>query len=569
MTRTRRIPSRWVRWTLASVAALVVCGAFGLTTANAELSLGPHEARYEVTTDDLVTVDFGPLGTLQIDSPVPFGLGADVTVKEIPAELREVDESATLDALQGDAQSYLQFFSTPESTIERAVRALVKDALVRTLVALVVVAGAVAGVALLMGSARRREVSAVLAPRTWEVTAGVVVLGLVTGTLTSGVVRHDPDGEPSAVFAGTALEGARITGRLAGVIDTYGGKLLDTYRDNEDFYADADASLDEAWSERLAQQESFDLRASVGLEGPAALQDALYRGEIVTMVVISDLHCNMSMAPLITTTVERSGASVVLNAGDTTMNGTSVEDACVTAFAGAAPDGVTTVVADGNHDSVTTSEQERKAGDTVLDGEVVEVEGVRILGDRDALETRVAQGSKVADTETPDEQAARLATTACDARDGVDLLLVHNPRVGDAALESGCVPFQVSGHYHRRVDPVQVGDGIQYVSSSTAGATLNEPTVGPLHGTAEMTVLRFDTEAREIVDYQVVSVDPGGTATVGERIAVPAVVPTTPPYALTPTDGPTAQASGSTVSPSGTTSRSGRTSPAPSATPVD
>ena len=53
------------------LAAVLVALTFGVTTASVESSLGPHEARYDVTTDDTVTIDLGPLGTLQIDSPLP------------------------------------------------------------------------------------------------------------------------------------------------------------------------------------------------------------------------------------------------------------------------------------------------------------------------------------------------------------------------------------------------------------------------------------------------------------------------------------------------------------------
>jgi hypothetical protein len=154
----------------------------------------------------------------------------------------------------------------------------------------------------------------------------------------------------------------------------------------------------------------------------------------------------------------------------------------------------------------------------------VEVAGVRILGHRDALATRVGSGTAVAREQTPQEQGAALAAAACE--DGaVDLLLIHTPPVGLDAMESGCVPFQVSGHTHRRSGPEQVGQGIRYVSSSTAGAAPSQPTVGPLRGTAEMTLLRFDPQTRRVVDTQLVEVEPSGEATVRYREPVPEVEP--------------------------------------------
>ncbi|ROS73638.1 metallophosphoesterase [Cellulomonas sp. PhB143] len=537
-----RAPRRrraWVRWTLLGIALFLLSATFGVTTASADLSLGPHEARYEVTTDGLARVDLGPLGSLEIDSPVPLGLGVDVTVGEIPDELHEVDAAATLDALAGDAQSYLQFFSSPQVTLDLVVHDLVRDAAVRTLMAFLVCAVVAVGLRFLLGGARRRQLAGALAPRTWDLAAGGLVVVLVGATLSSGAIRSpEPEGEPSPVFAGTALEGARITGRLSGVVDTYGEQLLDTYRDNEKFYEVADHHLSTAWDDRLDAQRYDALAASTGFRGPVvpAAADDDYR----TVVVVSDLHCNTAMAPLISTTIAKAGADVVLDAGDTTMNGTSVEEVCVSAVAGAVPDDVPLVVSDGNHDSDETSAQERKAGATVLEGKVVDVDGIRILGDHDALRTSVVGGSGAKDEAvTPDDQAAQLATTACE-KEPVDLLLIHTPRVGDASLESGCVPMQISGHLHRRVDPVQVGSGIQYVSSSTAGAVLDKPTVGPLHGTAEMTVLRFDPDAHRFVDYQVVAVTPEQKASVGPRIPVPVPtpVPATAPTAASPAASP-------------------------------
>jgi len=531
--RARRTPPRWLRWTLAGVAAAVACLVLGISTASAELSFGPHEAVYSVTNDGLVVADLGPLGTLEIDSPLPLGLGVDVVVKEIPADLTTVGAANTLAALGEDLQSYLQFFSSPDVAVRSVAFALIENALWRSLAAAVVLV--VGGFALrrLLGPARRRELAAALAPRTGEIAAGVAVVGLVVATLSSGGVGAAPQGRPaSSVFEGTALEGARITGRLAGVIDTYGGQLVGLYQENEDFYAGANDSLTAAWDARLASEslssatDAGTLFASPGATPPAAPlavpSDA--EDDLVTFLVISDLHCNTGMTPLIAQTVERSGADVVLNAGDTTMNGTSVEKVCVDSFASAVPRGTPMVVSDGNHDSQITSDQEAAHGQKILDGDVIEVEGVRILGDRDALETRVGVGTNVARERTSEQQASDLATTACEDG-GVDLLMIHTPPVGLDAMETGCVPFQVSGHTHSRSGPEQVGQGIRYVNGSTAGAAPNQPTVGPLHGTAEMTVLRFDPETRRMVDVQVVSVTPDGTATVGEREPVPEVVP--------------------------------------------
>ncbi|MFI6424456.1 metallophosphoesterase [Promicromonospora sp. NPDC050880] len=525
---TRSVPPRWLRRTLAGVLAAVACLTYGITTARADLSLGPHEATYAITAEDRLVADLGPLGTVVADSPLPLTLGVRITVHEIPADLSAVD-AASFDALAGDLDGYLQFFDTPQQTVRTVAWALAWDAVRGTGVAALVLVAAAFGVRALLGAVRRRELARTLAGRTWEITGGVAVVVLVAATATASAGPEERAALPaSAVFEGTALEGARITGRLASVIDTYSGQLVETYQANEVFYAGARERLMEAWDARVAEQEAAEAGPS-----PSGSPDT---PEYVTFLLVSDLHCNTGMTPLIRDLADSLAPDVMLNAGDTTINGTSVESVCVDSFASAVPDGVPFVVADGNHDSRLTTATELANRQIVLDGEVVEVEGVRILGDRDPLETRIGGGTVMAREETPEQAGERLRDVACEAagepglggytgEDRVDLLMVHQPAVGDAALESGCVPFQVSGHMHTRIGPDAVGYGVRYVNASTGGATKGNTSVGPLRDSSEMTVLRFDPERRQFVDWQLVEVTTEGEAFVGERQAIPPAAP--------------------------------------------
>ena len=537
---------------LLTLGALVVALVFGISTASVESSLGPHEARYDVTTDDTITVDLGPLGTLRIDSPLPLTLGVHVTVQEIPASVTQLSQAKTLEALSGDLQSYLQFFSGPEATVQDVGRALVLDAAVRALLAFGAIVGTWWLLRMLVGATRWQELQA-RAERHRRATVGAAVVVLLSATvLTSSVGSQEQpvaSHQTSAVFDGTPLEGAEVTGRLGGVIDTYGSQVIAEVRKNKEFYTKADASLKVAWDERQALIDEREVQpvgasASDPSTGSHAAEPAPSDGptssdeptptphrttaddDLLTVVLYSDLHCNVGMAPLIHTLVKRSGADLVLDAGDTTLNGTSVEQYCVTTFARAIPKGVELVTSPGNHDSRETTRFYAKAGATVLDGSVVTADGMRILGDKDPNETRVgAGGTAQATTESAADESARLADTACDDKDGVDLLLIHTPTVGDDTLDRGCSPAQISGHLHKRIGPLRTGSGVRYISSSTAGATLGQPTVGPLNGVAEMTVLRWDPATRHFVDYQLVEVRPDTTASVGPRLRWPSVAP--------------------------------------------
>lgn len=582
----RAVPaSRWRRGAALVVVALLAAGTFGVTTASVQASLGPHLARYDVTTDATVTIDLGPLGTLQIDSPLPLTLGVRATVQEIPADLTELTQATTLQALSGDLAAYLQFFSGPEAAVQDVAIALAQDAALRTGLALLVLVGAGLGLGALLGGARRRDLRAAVHARRRAIAGGTAVVLAGATVLTSSLA---PDDRPtvtrttSAVFDGTPLAGARVTGRLGGVIDTYGGYAVDVWRQNEQFYQAADDALVVAWGSWQAEQDALVQGATGDGATPGATagagSDAVgptfaasleptgsptaaaapptatatpTEGPVVdpvVLVLVSDLHCNVGMAQVMGTLATLAEADAVIDAGDTTMNGTSVEQYCVTSFARAVPAGVPLVTSPGNHDSAETSRVYARAGATVLDGSVVEVAGLRLLGDSDPNETRIGGGTSTAAEESAPEAGRRLAEVACDDGD-VDLLVIHTPTVGDQALEDGCVPAQVSGHYHRRVGPEPVGAGVRYISSSTAGATLGQPTVGPLRGVATLTVLRADRETGALLDLQVVEVTPQATVTVRDREPWP---PLPEPVeedgaSADPTDDPTAGATAETT----------------------
>lgn len=516
----RRVPPRRVaRWLLVALMVLLPSATWGVTTASTQGSLGPHTARYDVTVDGSVTVDLGPLGTLVIDSPLPLGLGARVVVQEIPAEVTAIDAVTSLESLGAVVEDYVAFFTGPQATVAVAVRGLVTDAIRRTVLAALLLTAAGVATRLALGRERRAELVAAWRPHRAATTGSLGVILLVAATVAGSDVVTTSTGDErtaSAVFDGTPLEGARLTGRLAGVVDTYGGYAVDAWRENETFYADADEAVRSAWR---ARQEA-DLRLVSAQFAEPGDQD-----EAITAVVVSDLHCNVGMATIIGTVVELSDADLVINGGDTTVNGTVVESYCIQAFADAIPDDTPVVVVNGNHDSPDTTDQERGVGWTVLDGNVVEVAGLRILGDSDPRATRIGTGTTLVGDETVASRSERLAQTACEDDEGVDLLLVHDPAVGTETLLRGCAPAQISGHYHQRIGPLRFGQGTRYTSASTAGALLGAPTVGPLSGVAEITILRLNPETRRIVDYRLVRVLPDATATVTVALQWPADPP--------------------------------------------
>lgn len=503
--RTRRV----IRGSLALTATLAVAALAAVFTTSVQSSLGPHEAEYRITADSEITIDLGPLGAILIDSPLPGPVGVAVAVGEIPAELTALTANP-ITGLVRDLDAYVQLFSQPEAAIADARTALVNDVLGRTVMYWSIMLVAIAAARYASRGLLRREVATALRRPGVAVLIGGVVVATGAATLAS-LGEESREGVPISALDGTELEGLRMTGRMAELIDVYGGQLVDAYRENEEFYAAAAANLQQAYDGDVT--------------APGAVPDvAGAEAEVVTLLVVSDLHCNVGMAPVVAAVAELAGAQVVLDAGDTVMSGTSVESYCVNAFSGALSDDVDLVVATGNHDSVTTAEQMRSAGYIVLEGEPIDLRGVSILGDTDPTLTAWGEGTQLEREETFEELGERLAERACEAG-GVDLLLVHNPRAAVATVESGCAAMTISGHIHRRDGPELVGQTVRYTSSSTAGAVSGGATVGPLNGIAELTVIRIDVAAGELLEYRIIEIGTDASVSLGLWTDLPRPVP--------------------------------------------
>lgn len=473
----------------AAVLALVIltiAAAWAVTSARAETALGPHRATAAVTLRGDVVIDLGPLGAIFLDSPYP-PMGVELQVHEIP--ISALGESL-LTGLKEDAQSYVVALSQPRAAVMHVADDLIANALGRF--ALV---SAVGLTALGLARWRRLKVSRlqlVAAPA--AASAALVLLALPQWTTAR------PETETVSVLNSTPYASVRVSGRLGEVINTYAPELLQEVEDTQEFY-----------NALQNQMDSFARAAAVA--SPRSgwdLADEPASSSVVTILFTTDLHCNISMAPVVEELARAAGADLILNGGDTVMSGTSVEDFCVDTFARAWS--IPVVVADGNHDSVLTAQQEESRGWQVLHGDIVEVQGLTILGDTDPTLTEVGSGTRQERDETITEMGDRLAETACDGG-GVDILLVHNPRAAQAALDAGCATLALSGHLHRTIEPEVSGQGVRYVGSSSGGGNDGGRTIGTLQTTADFTVLK-------LVDgvpwrYSIVTAHPDDTVTVG------------------------------------------------------
>ena len=218
------------------LATGVVALVIGVFTATAEGSVGPHEADLAITSTHSVDIDLGPLGALLLESPAPWPLGVQVDVGEIPATLTEVDNP--LDALGGDVSAYAAFFAQPESAITTAVWALVSDAVARTVLLWSIALVTIAVGQLAAGGLLRAELRAKLHRRGVAPLVAVTLLAVVAVPVAGIAQRPGEQGRESQVLAelGGAMDGARVTGRLGVLVDTYGERAIATVRSNAAYY---------------------------------------------------------------------------------------------------------------------------------------------------------------------------------------------------------------------------------------------------------------------------------------------------------------------------------------------
>lgn len=482
---------------LTLAVSAVIAAPFAVLTASVDRQFGPHDAVYSLDASGTIDISLGPLGSIEMPAEeyLPLGLGLRAEVGEIPAEVG-LSSPNSIDSLGQDVTAYATFFSAPENQIDDVRQALIGDIVLRLALAAAALTAAWYLGRVVVGTARRRELGQMARshPYTAAALVGVLVLGTGVGYVVTP--RAEVTNAPGdAVFDGTALEGARITGRLAGVVDSASRLVTDFLDENEAFYT----------------RVSGNLRPALGL--PAAGESAVTpepsatpEDDLTTFLLVSDMHCNVGMNRIVNQLVFDIEVDALLDAGDLTMTGTQAENSCVSDLADAVPESVEQVFVKGNHDSQETVDAQKAEGVTVLDGDVTEIGGVRIFGDGDPRRTVFGGGTELEPGETTEGFGPSVAEQAC--RERPDVVLVHDPRSAGLALEEGCAPLSLSGHWHRRVGPEVFGRGVRYVNSTTGGALANALTPGPLRMTAEMTLLRFDPETGRAVDYRVISVDP-------------------------------------------------------------
>ncbi len=390
----RKPVARRLLWLLAVAALGAVIGALGLQMAGTVAGdAGPGVVKLGVRIDnrartELLVPPFGSISALTHRAPLT-----------VSVQVSQVDV-AQLEDLVGDRRAEARL----RSEIEADLGSLARHLFVRCLL-VAALAGAVVG--------------ALVPRRRWT----SVLVGSVGGLLGAGALlwsawaSFDASAFDEPRFEGAVSEAPRIIATARKYVDDFEavrGRIGVLSAQIRDLYA---TSL----TEQLAS-------------GPGRRR----------ILHVSDIHLNPLGVEVIRELADQFDVDAVLDTGDITSFGHPLEGQF-----GELLDNfdVPYYLVPGNHDSAANREAlGRFANVTVVDGEVVDIAGVRVLG--------IAHPSFTADNRTSEEEVERdLAAQGAGTAELVgslrpDVLALHDARGARASF--GHVPLVLAGHVHRR-----------------------------------------------------------------------------------------------------------------------
>src|SRR5829696_8903378 len=408
------------------VVEVVVIGLIGcwlglLAGGRLDASVGPLETRLSVvpSVDGGTEVAIPPLGELVVDShDGPWRLTAQVT-RINAADARRIFSDPT--AVNGLGEQVVGDLRGGVITV------VLRSAL-----------AAVVGALLLSLLVFRRRFRLVAA-------SGGVSLAVVVAGAGVAAATWDPDSISEPEYFGLLASAPAVVGGTESIV--------------------SDFQKYEAQLAKLVTNVSrlYDVTSTL----PAYRPDP----STVRILFVSDIHLNPASWEVIRSVTDQYDADAIVDAGDLMDHGTAPENFYVKSNGTL---GVPYLWARGNHDSgVTEAAVAAQPNAVVLDGQIVDVAGLRFLGIGDP---RFTPDKNTRDQNAPPSvsQVALLladrAGAAAEAGHPVDVAVMHD---GASALElDGLVPLVLSGHYHRREQSQLPAGTVSFLQGSTGGSGL-------------------------------------------------------------------------------------------------
>lgn len=408
--------------------------------------------QFSLSGESVVQID--PIGTLVVDShSAPVSLHVSV---------RSIDEEG-ISQLADDPTMLVELDDRLVSDLQDVILA----AGIRG--AIVAIIGAAIATALVMRSARYAFLA-----------AGLTVVASL-GSYGAAALTYDAEAIRTPTYTGLFEAAPRLVGdaeQIAANFDAYAEQLAGIVTNVSSLY-DATVSL------------------------PTFSPD----DEMIKLLHVADLHLNPASWDVIDAVATQYDVDAIVDAGDIADHGSPLENAYVR------PIGALDrpyIFVKGNHDSVATvAAVEAQPNAVVLDGEPVDVAGVRFLGAPDPRFTP-DQSTRGSADEAVQQASIELGETARELEPPADVLVFHDP--SHAQNLDGGAPLILAGHGHRRETYFLDSGTRVMMQGSTGGAGLRalegeEPT--PIM----LSVLYLDPATNRLVAWDDITIGGLGLTT--------------------------------------------------------
>lgn len=417
---------------------------FGLANADGvDVELDGLRLNTQFSVGSGAVGNFEPLGKVRMDLGLPLNAGFTVEATDIPVD---PDSQAQLLAASGDIEGSIAYVR------DQTLGGLRHDTAV----------GALAG--LLVGCAYDRRYFRRLSPFL-PAFGGAAVAAYIGVIQPSGSLAGEDWRRPPSTIEGFDTAGIEVSGQGLNY-------AVDKIETSEQFF-DVGANNMET------------TLADVAAEAAARNQDIL--------MYATDLHFRSGMARIIARALSVTEAKALLDGGDFVLSGDDWEDAGIYIYDRLIPDTVEEKAGVlGGHDSEETGRALENAGWTVADGEVFEIAGLTVIGYPDPIRTMTGRPQSLRDPEeTVEEFEARINREICAHDERPDILLLHDLRHAQQAIDEGCVENALGGHMHTQIGPFMNEHGtMSYTASNSGGSIKDTPSLlGPLDKESTLTLL--------------------------------------------------------------------------------
>jgi predicted phosphodiesterase len=264
-------------------------------------------------------------------------------------------------------------------------------------------------------------------------------------------------------------------------------------------------AIAQAWplyKEKFIVAKEFYRGLETGLQSQAYRVAPRQDGE-VRVVFASDRHDNIAMDASIAQIIGLNQAEIVGSLGDDTSSGNENEAFSINSLATKTKNAPHRFQVDGNHDSLVTRQLFEKSGFVNANTQkVISLAGLTIMGTADprhsSLGMRMQNGEK-----SMSQVAAELKQAACSRKQPVDLLVVHDYKLAEPAVRSGCAKLSVSGHYHSATKPETIttsnGRPSVRITMGTTGGAEDAISWGPLSVDANILVAGFMADSAGVM----------------------------------------------------------------------